>query len=101
MKLRNYISYAGTFLIITKGNINNISISKLAVFWGISSAFYCYLESLKHVQPTDASVLSSAEPLSAVLLSVLWLNASLGIAQWIGTICIITTIIILSFVKNK
>jgi drug/metabolite transporter (DMT)-like permease len=161
------LAMLGTFLIITKGNINSISISQLALFWGISSAFaaafytiqprsllenfgstltvgwgmliggiafsfvhkpwdfngelsmnsilaiifvvlfgtliafYCYLESLKYVQPTEASVLSSAEPLSAAFLSVLWLNVPLGISQWIGTICIITTIIILSFVKTK
>lgn len=161
------LAMLGTFLVITKGNINSISISKLALFWGISSAFaaafytvqprsllkkfgstltvgwgmliggvafsfvhkpwdftgewsissvlavifvvlfgtliafYCYLESLKYVQPTEASVLSSAEPLSAAFLSVLWLNEPLGISQWVGTICIISTIIILSFVKTK
>lgn len=161
------LAMLGTFLIITKGNINSISISKLALFWGISSAFaaafytvqpcsllkkfgstltvgwgmliggiafsfvhnpfnftgewsinsilavifvvlfgtliafYCYLESLKYVQPTEASVLSSAEPLSAAFLSVLWLNVPLGISQWVGIICIISTIIILSFVKTK
>jgi drug/metabolite transporter (DMT)-like permease len=161
------LAMLGTFLIITKGNINSVSISKLALFWGISSAFaaafytlqpkyllnkfgstitvgwgmliggivfsfihrpwnftgnwsvnsvlavifvvlfgtliafYCYLESLKYVQPTEASILSSAEPLSAAILSVLWLNVPLGIAQWIGTTLIIATIIILSFTKTN
>lgn len=161
------LAMLGTFLIITKGNIYSIAISKTALFWGISSAFaaafytiqpkyllkkfgststvgwgmiiggvtfafvhspwsftgewsvesilavifvvlfgtliafYCYLESLKYVQPTDASILSSAEPLSAALLSVLWLKVSLGMAEWIGTICIIVTIIMLSFVKTS
>lgn len=161
------LAMLGTFLIITKGNINSISISSLALFWGISSAFaaafytvqpkyllkkfgststvawgmiiggiafsfvhkpwdftgewaadsvlavifvvlfgtligfYCYLESLKYIQPTDASILSSAEPLSAAFLSVFWLNVPLGLAQWIGTICIIFTIIMLSFVKSN
>lgn len=157
----------GTFLIITKGNIHVISISMLALFWGISSAFaaafytlqprkllanyssaiivgwgmligglafsfihqpwkftgewsissilavlfvvlfgtliafYCYLESLKYIQPTETSVLSSMEPLSAAFLSVLWLHVPLHITQWFGTACIIMTIIILSFAKNK
>lgn len=155
----------GTFLIITKGNIHSISISRLAIFWGICSAvaaafytvqpqlliikwgsilivgwgmliggiifsfvhapwafdgqwsissilsvifvvlfgtliaFTCYLESLKYIRPTEASVLSSAEPLSAAVLSVLWMHDSLGIGQWIGTILIIITIIILSYAK--
>lgn len=157
----------GTFLIITKGNINSLSVSKLAIFWGISSAFaaafytlyprhllatygsgivvgwgmfigglafsfihqpwdftghwsiasifavifvvlfgtliafYCYLESLKYIKPTETSVLSSMEPLSAAFLSVFWLHVPLDMAQWFGTICIIITIIILSFAKNK
>lgn len=157
----------GTFLIITKGSLNTLSISNLALFWGISAAltsafytlypryllatygsaivvgwgmliggiafsfihqpwnfsghwtaasilavlfvvifgtliaFYCYLDSLKYIKPTEASVLSSMEPLSAAFLSVLWLHVPLDIAQWFGTICIIITIIILSFAKNK
>lgn len=161
------LAMLGTFLIITKGNVSSISISKLALFWGISSAFaaafytvqpkyllnkfgstitvawgmliggiafsfihkpwdfigewsiesvlavifvvlfgtliafYCYLESLKYVKPTEASVLSSAEPLSAAFLSVIWLNVPLGISQWIGTLCIIVTIIILSFINKS
>ena len=160
------LAMLGTFFIITKGNIHNISISKLALFWGITSAFAaafytlqprslltkwgsvlvvgwgmliggisfsfiqqpwnctgiwsitsilaitfvvlfgtliaftCFLESLKYIKPTESSVLSSAEPLSAALLSVLWLHEQLGIAQWLGTVCIIITIIILSRVKK-
>lgn len=33
------LAMLGTFFIITKGNIHSISISKSALFWGISSAF--------------------------------------------------------------
>lgn len=71
------------------------------VLFGTLIAFYCYLESLKYIQPTEASVLSSAEPLSAAFLSVLWLRVPLGMLQWLGTACIIFTIVILSHAKNK
>lgn len=157
----------GTFFIVTKGNIHSISISKLALFWGISSAFaaafytlqprfllakfsstvvvgwgmliggiafsfihhpwnftgqwsissiiavifvllfgtliafHCYLESLKYIQPTEASILSSVEPLSAAFLSVLWLHVPLGIPEWLGTFCIIFNVLILSRAKNQ
>ncbi|MBC2459609.1 DMT family transporter [Clostridium beijerinckii] len=160
------LAMLGTFFIITKGNIHSISISRLALFWGIASAFAaafytlqprlllrkwgsilvvgwgmliggisfsfieqpwnctgiwstnsilaiifvvlfgtliaftCFLESLNYIKPTESSILSSAEPLSAAILSVLWLHEELGIAQWIGTACIITTIIILSRIKQ-
>lgn len=161
------LAMTGTFFIITKCNIHIISISKLALFWGISSAFaaafytlqprfllarfsskivvgwgmliggvtfsfihhpwnftgywsitsilgvifvilfgtliafYCYLESLKYIQPTEASVLSSIEPLSASFLSISWLHISLGIPEWLGTVCIISAVLILSCAKNK
>lgn len=161
------LAMTGTFFIITKGNINSISISGYALFWGISSAFaaafytlqpryllakwgstivvgwgmligglafsfihrpwdftgqwsvssasavifvilfgtliafHCYLESLKYIQPTETSVLSSFEPLSAAFLSVLWLKVNLGIFQWLGTICIIITVAILSRSKES
>ncbi|MCB2291839.1 DMT family transporter [Clostridium sp. CS001] len=157
----------GTFLIITRGNIHAISISKLALFWGIISAFatafytlqpryllakygsavvvgwgmfiggvafsfihqpwnftgewslasifavifvvlfgtliafYCYLESLKYIKPTEASVLTSVEPLSAAFLSVLWLRVPFDMWQLMGTLCILTTVVILSFAKIK
>jgi len=161
------LAILGTFFIITKGNVHALSISKLALFWGISSAFTaafytlqprsllakygstivvgwgmliggiafsfihqpwnftgkwsitsifavlfvvlfgtliafcCYLESLKYIQPTETSVLSCVEPLSAAILSIYWLHVPFGLPEWSGTVCIIGTIIILSRVKNK
>lgn len=71
------------------------------VLFGTLIAFYCYLESIKYIQPMETSVLASAEPLSAAFLSVLWLHVSFGMAEWLGTICIIITIITLSYVKNE
>lgn len=156
----------GTFLIITKGNMNSLSISKLAVFWGIASAFAsalytlqpvklikeygsictvgwgmliggtalsfinspfncsgnwsfksisavvfvvifgtliafsCYLESLKYIEPYEASILGCVEPLSAAILSIMFLNVTFSIVQWLGTILIITTISVLSIMKE-
>ena len=70
------------------------------VLFGTLIAFTCFLESLKYIKPTESSILSSAEPLSAALLSVVWLHEKLGIAEWLGTAFIIITIIILSWIKN-
>lgn len=161
------LALIGTFFIITGGNIHSLSLSHLALFWGICStfcsaiytlqpvnllkkyssisvvgwgmvigglafsfihspfdfsgelsfitiissafivifgtliAFYCYLESLKYLVPTEASILGCIEPLSATILSVIWLNVHFGIAEFIGTTCIILTVIILSFSKEK
>lgn len=157
----------GTFLLVTHGNINNLSISKAGFFWGILAAvglafytiqpiqllrrwgstivvgwgmiiggvvfsfvkapwdfegewyvstnfaflfivvcgtvlaFYCYLESLKYLTATETSLLACAEPLSAALTSVIFLGVSFGWMDWFGTLCILTTILVLSKRTSK
>ncbi|WP_059172645.1 DMT family transporter [Bacillus sp. FJAT-27445] len=156
------LALAGTLLLVTKGNIGTLSISGLAVFWGIASAaalafytlqprellakwgsititgwgmvtgglffsfinppwmfegsvsfqsllavlfvvifgtliaFYCYLESLKYITASETSLLASVEPLSAAFVSVIWLSVPFGLEEWLGTFCIISTIVILA-----
>lgn len=161
------LSFAGTFLLVTQGSLQQLSISGWALFWGISSAaalafytlqplkllaqwgstiivgwamliggvsfsfvhppwqfegewsmnaflaiafivifgtliaFYSYLESLKHISASETSLLASIEPLTAAVVSVLWLHVSFGLEEWLGTLCIISTVVILSFAGNK
>lgn len=152
----------GTFLLVTKGTVDSLSISKEALFWGIASAFalayytikpkslldhwdsptiigwamvigglgisivhppwqfvgtwsigslffvlfiflfgtlipyYCYLESLKYISPSETSMLASIEPLSAAVVSVIWLKTTFVMMEWIGALFILGTILILS-----
>ena len=145
----------GTFLMITKGQLNTLAISNIAIFWGIASAFgaaiytllpikllkkygsipvigwgmliggsifgilvppvtgmgefnassilaiifvvlfgtviafTCSLESLRYIKPYEASILSCVEPLSASLLSILFLGFVFTPIPWLGTIFII------------
>jgi drug/metabolite transporter (DMT)-like permease len=161
------LALLGTFLLVTQGNIQSLSISGWALFWGLTSAvalafytlqphnllsrwgstvvigwgmliggisfsfihppwnfqghwtlpsffavafivifgtliaFYCYLESLKYITATETSLLACIEPLSAAVLSVIWLQVSFGLEEWLGTLCILTTIMILSVVKKS
>lgn len=161
------LAMIGTFLIITKGNINSLSISKAALFWGIASAFAsalytlqpiklireygatctvgwgmliggvafsfiyspfnctgswsvksvlavafvvifgtliafsAYLASLKYIEAYEASILGSLEPLSAALLSIMFLDVKFSAIQWIGSLMIISTISILSIMKDN
>lgn len=62
------------------------------ILFGTAAAFYCYLRSVKIVGATVASLLACAEPLSAAVIAVIWLNVSFGIFDWLGTVCILTTI---------
>lgn len=71
------------------------------VIFGTLMAFYFYLESLRYLRPSETSLLACVEPLSAVLLSVLLLNVAFGFGEWLGTLCIIATVLILSRVKKE
>ncbi|MBA4494865.1 DMT family transporter [Paenactinomyces guangxiensis] len=66
------------------------------ILFGTLIAFYCYLESLKYLRPSETSLLSCAEPLTAAIMSVVWLHVSFGTIEWMGALCIIATIILLS-----
>ncbi|WNS74896.1 EamA family transporter [Bacillus sp. DTU_2020_1000418_1_SI_GHA_SEK_038] len=158
---------SGTFLLVTRGSLHTLSISGLALFWGLTSAvalayytlqplkllanwgstivvgwgmliggiffsfihppwdfvgewtlpsvfavifivafgtiiaFYCYLESLKYISASDTSLLACAEPLTAAFLAIVWLHVTFGFAEWLGTICILSTIALLSVKKEK
>lgn len=156
------LAVVGTFLLVTHGRIDSLSISPLALFLGLASAvtlaiyslqpkqlltkynaalvigwamligglvfsfvkspwriegiwdwetilsvtfvillgtlvaFYSYLTATKIIGAQKTSLLASAEPLVAVLLSVTWLNIPFQTIDWIGSLCIISTIFLLS-----
>ncbi|HWL25827.1 MAG TPA: EamA family transporter [Ureibacillus sp.] len=71
------------------------------VVCGTVIAFYCYLQSLKYLSASETSLLACAEPLSAVLTTVIFLGVSFGWIDWIGSICILATIFILSIKKKE
>ncbi|KAB2334933.1 EamA family transporter [Cytobacillus depressus] len=161
------LAISGTFLLVTQGSFHTLSISGLALFWGLISAvalafytlhplkllanwgsvivvgwgmliggvffsfihppwafeghwslsavfsvifviafgtfiaFYCYLESLKYISASETSLLACTEPLTAAFLAIIWLHVTFGLAEWIGTICILSTIALLSVKKEK
>lgn len=75
--------------------ITGLLVSFVIVF-GTSIAFYLYIDSLRYITPTEASLLASAEPLSAVAASVIWLRLPLSLFEGIGGLCIVSTVLMLS-----
>ncbi|KGR78845.1 DMT family transporter [Ureibacillus manganicus] len=71
------------------------------VICGTVIAFYCYLQSLKYLTASETSLLACAEPLSAVITTVIFLGVTFGWIDWIGTLCILATIFILSNKKKQ
>lgn len=70
------------------------------IIFGTMVAFWCYVESLQSLSPKETSLLSSIEPLAAVLTTVFWLKEPFGFFQWIGTVCMIGMIFVLSLNKK-
>ena len=161
------LAVTGTFLLVTRGNFDTLSISGIALFFGIASAitlaiytlqpkallakynsalvvgwgmfiggivfsfvkapwqvegdwdlktflgvaftiifgtliaFYAYLNAVKIIGGQKTSLLASAEPLIAVILSVIWLNTPFSVIEWIGSLCIISTVFLLTKKETK
>ncbi len=66
------------------------------VLFGTLFAFYGYLAAVQKIGPETTSLLACAEPLSAALVSVLWLKVPFGLLDWLGSACIMATIFLLS-----
>lgn len=55
---------------------------------------------MKYIEPYKISVFTCIEPLSASILSIIFLNVSFSLIQLVCALCIIITISILSFSKK-
>ncbi|GAA3186758.1 DMT family transporter [Lentilactobacillus kefiri] len=62
------------------------------VIFGKMLAYLFYLQSLRFITPTTASVLGSFEPLSATFLSIVFLGVSFGLPETFGAVLILGTV---------
>ena len=62
-----------------------------------SSAFVLYLSSMKYITAVETSVLSSFEPLTATIISVVWLGSSMQLWQAVGMALMLVFVAYLSF----
>ncbi|MEO3403259.1 EamA family transporter [Mucilaginibacter sp. CAU 1740] len=69
------------------------------VIFGTLLPFYMYLKAVQIIGGQKASLLTSAEPLSATLIAVAWLGISFKAIDWIGALFIIATVFMLSAKK--
>ncbi|MDR6339397.1 drug/metabolite transporter (DMT)-like permease [Filimonas zeae] len=59
------------------------------------------MSAVKLIGGQKSSLLASAEPLSAAVLAVVWLGTSFMVLDWIGSLCIISTVFLLSASERK
>lgn len=77
-------------------DVSTLAAVAFIVLFGTLFAFYGYLAAVQKIGPETTSLLACAEPLSAALVSVLWLKVPFGVLDWLGSICIMATIFLLS-----
>lgn len=61
-----------------------------------ASAFVLFLSSMKYISPVETSILSSIEPLTAMIISAVWLQAFLKGWQLLGAIIMLIFVVYLS-----
>lgn len=59
-------------------------------------AFVLFLSSMKYISAVETSILSSVEPLTAMLISVIWFGQLLGAWQYVGVIVMLVFVTWLS-----
>ncbi len=62
---------------------------------GTALAFGLYLQGVAIVGPLKGSVLGSVEPVSAVIISVIWLGTSFTAADFLGFVMILAAVMVL------
>lgn len=68
---------------------------------GTILAFSCYMEGIRCVGPKKGSLYASVEPVSATVFSVLWMHAGFGVMDFLGFVCIISTVFLLAMDKRE
>ncbi|MFD1144265.1 DMT family transporter [Larkinella insperata] len=71
------------------------------ILLGTVIAFSFFLQAVRLIGAETASLLSSVEPLSATVLSILWLGVSFESIDWLGGLLILSTVILLTLKKPE
>ena len=66
------------------------------LIFGTLLAFYLFNMALRMIGAQRTILLTCAEPLSAAVLAVWWLGVAWGGMDWLGTLCILGTIVLLA-----
>jgi len=82
-------------------SVQSLALIGFVILFGTLIPFYLYIESLRYISPAEAGVLNSAEPLCAVIVSVVFLHVSFGLFEAIGALCIIATVALLTYRPGK
>ncbi|MGG1597864.1 EamA family transporter [Paenibacillus naphthalenovorans] len=80
----------------SQGSLLLFALLAFIVIVGTITPFYLFLDSLRFVTPAQASILGSAEPLTAVLVTTVFLHTPMDPVQLLGSLCIIVSVLVLA-----
>lgn len=66
-----------------------------------TAAFVLFLGSMKYISAIEASILSSFEPLTAMVISVIWFGQALGLWQFVGAIIMLLGVTWISIAGSR
>lgn len=82
-------------------NASGFELVAFVAILGTLAPFPLYLSGLNRLSPSIASILSAAEPLSAAVASVLWLNLRLTPVEWLGGFGIAAGVLLMAAMARK
>ena len=71
------------------------------IIFGTVLAFYFLIESLRYISEKEAAILSSCEPLTALLVAIVFVNTPFGLYKIVGSAIILIMIFILAIYGKK
>lgn len=77
-------------------SINVILLIAFVVVFGTIIPFFLFMDSMRYISPKESSLLACTEPLSAIVLSIVWLHTPFGLYQAIGSALILLMVILLA-----
>jgi len=86
------------WLMLADGTV--IAVFVFLILFG-SAAYILFLASLNYLSPVETSVLSSVEPLTATIVSMIWLGFSMLAWQYVGMVCMLLFVVYLSVAGAK
>lgn len=89
----------GTFSAPLSLNADGILAMGGIILVGTVFAYVVYIYGVSVIGPVKGSLISSIEPVSATLFAVLWLGSDFALMDFVGFVCILSTIFLLA--KSK
>lgn len=74
----------------------SVLLTSAIILFGTAVAFLAYLESVKYIEASLASVMTALEPLLAAILSVLVFGTASGFVEWLGIAIVLGSVLLLS-----